>query len=891
MAGTQDQQKQGTSAEELMEGSTPMMKQYLEVKAKYPDNLVFYRLGDFYEMFYDDAVKASRLLNLTLTRRGTNNGKPIPLAGVPFHAVDNYVARLIRMGESVVICEQNEEPGKGKVKIFTRKISRIITPGTATDDGIAPDREDNLIACVCRGKAYYGLAALSLGSGRFTTTVAASEREVRLFLDRTSPAEVVCPEEFEEGDLFEGISSRKRIPAWNFEPATCYRLLCSQFGTQSLFGFGVEDLEEGIMAAGALLAYVRTTQSGPMAHVKSLKRDESGSCVLLDRTAQRNLELFENLRGGSEGTLVSVLDRCSTAMGSRALRRMIAEPLRSIEETNRRLDIVGALIEHGGGKLAALLDEAGDLERVSARVGLGTSRPKDMMVLRSALAAAPQIKEELESSGSEALKAASEKIVPLPDVLDLLKRAITEVPSTFIRDGGVIADGYSEELDSLRALMSGSGDMLARLEEREREETGIQTLRVGFNSVSGYYIEMPRSQGVNAPDRYHRKQTLKNVERYTTPELRELEEKALNAKERSLELEKELYDDLLVKLRARLDGITALASALSSIDALQSFAAVSEEHGYVRPELTNSSEVEIREGRHPVIETLTSRPFVSNSLSMGQKRLAVITGPNMGGKSTFMRQAAIICIMAKAGCFVPAASARIGDIDRIFTRIGASDDLVSGRSTFMVEMEEAASILNNATQRSLVIMDEIGRGTSAVEGEALAHAIACYLCERCRCISLFSTHYAGISDLSKTRPDVLSLCFKAEESGGRIVFLYHASEGSQQYSYALEVAKLAGLPGEALGWARVQIGKRGADAAPAASPAPASGQPAAGPSEAAAAPAPAAMAPAPEPEIVRVEVKPHAFNELLGVDVNSMTPLQALNELSRLSELAHAEDK
>ncbi len=883
---TGEQHSKAQDAEALMEGSTPMMKQYLEVKAKYPDTLVFYRLGDFYEMFYDDAVKASRLLNLTLTRRGTNNGKPIPLAGVPFHAVDNYVARLIRMGESVVICEQNEEPGKGKVKIFTRKISRIITPGTATDDGIAPDREDNLIACVCRGKAYYGLAALSLGSGRFTTTIAATGREVRLFLDRASPAEVVCPEEFEEGDLLEGISSHKRIPAWNFEPATCYRLLCSQFGTQSLFGFGVEDLEDGICAAGALLAYVKTTQSGPMAHVRSLRRDDSGSCVLLDRTAQRNLELFENLRGGSEGTLVSVLDRCATAMGSRALRRMIAQPLRNQDKANARLDVVGALVEAGSGKLQALLSEAGDLERVGARIGLGTSRPKDMMVLRSALAAAPQIKAELEATGDAALKHAAEGVVPLPDVLDLLNRAIAEVPSTFIRDGGVIADGYSEELDSLRALMSGSGDMLARLEEKEREETGIQALRVGFNSVSGYYIEMPRSQGANAPERYHRKQTLKNVERYTTPELRELEEKALNAKERSLELEKELYDDLLQKLRARLEGITALASALSNIDALASFAAVSDEHGYVRPELSSGSEIEIREGRHPVIETLTSRPFVSNSLKMGEKRLAVITGPNMGGKSTFMRQAAIICIMAKAGCFVPAASARIGDIDRIFTRIGASDDLVSGRSTFMVEMEEAAAILNNATQRSLVIMDEIGRGTSAVEGEALAHAIACYLVERSRCIALFSTHYAGISDLSKTRPDVLSLCFKAEESGGRIVFLYHASEGSQQYSYALEVAKLAGLPGEALAWARGEIGSRGRQDTAAAQQAT---QAQHGAMAAADSGKAAAVREAQAKAVERL-VKPKAFSELLGVDVNSMTPLQALNELSRLRDLARAEE-
>ncbi len=885
-----EHEKTGFVSEDLIKGSTPMMKQYLEVKSKYPDTLVFYRLGDFYEMFYDDAVKASRLLNLTLTRRGTNNGKPIPLAGVPFHAVDNYIARLIRMGESVVICEQNEESGKNKTKLFTRKISRIITPGTATDDGIAPDRKDNLIACVCRGKSYFGLAALSMGSGRFVASIAASVKEARLFLDRINPAELVCPEEFEEQELFENIASVKHTPLWNYEPSTCYRLLCSQFGTHSLFGFGVEDLEDGICAAGALLSYVKTTQNGPLAHIKSLRRDESGSCVLLDRTAQRNLELFENLRGGSEGTLISILDRCSTAMGSRCLRSMIAKPLRDISITASRLDIVEALMKEDLDLLSSLLDEAGDLERVSARIGLGTSRPKDMMVLRSALGAAPRIKDLLEKSGSEVLKKAAGRIIPLPDIFNLLKRAIAEVPSTFLRDGGVIATGYNDELDSLRKLMSGSSDLLSEMEAREREQTGIQTLRVGFNSVSGYYIELPRSQGDKAPERYHRKQTLKNVERYTTPELRELEEKTLNAKERSLALEKELYDTLLSTLREKLEGISNLANELSRLDALKSFAEVSADRGYVRPELTENSEIEIIKGRHPVIETLTSKPFVSNSLSLGEKRLAVITGPNMGGKSTFMRQTAIICIMAKAGCFVPAARARIGDIDRIFTRIGASDDLVSGRSTFMVEMEEAASILNNATPRSLVIMDEIGRGTSAVEGEALALSIANYLCSRSHSISLFSTHYAGISELSSSRSDVLSLCFKAQEIEGRIVFLYHACEGSQQYSYALEVAKLAGIPDEALCMARSEIEKRGNpqtevpntnNAAPSDDP-DKEEKTRGGATDAVYSDTPANASMHDGDNRVKSSL---VIQKLEMMDVNSLTPLQALNELARLKDL------
>lgn len=797
-----------SSIKELKDSSTPMMKQYFEVKEKYPHDLVFYRLGDFYEMFFDDAVKASRLLNLTLTHRGTNKGQPIPLAGVPFHAVDNYISRLIRMGESVVICEQveNKNPeSKSKTKTFYRKVSRIVTPGTATDDGIAPDREDNIIACVAQSDNCYGVAYLSLGAGIFKASLARDLKELSLYLEKINPVEIVYSEDFPHKESFAFCKSTKEIPAWSFELQNCYRLLCKQFHTQTLFGFGIENIEEGISAAGALLSYVSSTQSGSIEHIRSISHDDQSMQLLLDQTAQRNLELTSNLRGEFKGSLLSVLDKTATAMGSRMLRRMLLEPLRDNTAVNKRLDVVEALLQCDCSDLFSMLDQIGDLERISARIGLSTARPKDLMVLRDALKIVPQIKVFLEHSQQEILISLSKELDPLESTRDLLIKAIQETPSTFLRDGNVFADGYNAELDELRQLMSGSSDLLSAMEEREKATTGIATLKVGFNSVSGYFIEVPRSQSENVPDTYHRKQTLKNNERYTTQELRELEEKTLSAQERSLQLEKELYDELLGILQQELPQLTKLSTKLATLDAQLSLAKVADEYHYVRPELTQNSVVSITNGRHPVIETLTSYPFVANSVSMGVERMLIITGPNMGGKSTYMRQTALICIMARAGSFVPAEHALIGDIDRIFTRIGASDDLVSGRSTFMVEMEEASNILNNATSKSLILMDEIGRGTSAIEGAALALAIATFLANKLNCLSLFSTHYSEICKLEGQYPQVRNLCFKADEKAGRIVFLYHVSSGSIAHSYAIEVGRLAGLPPEVISIAKKAI--------------------------------------------------------------------------------------
>ncbi|PWM81955.1 MAG: DNA mismatch repair protein MutS [Succinivibrio sp.] len=789
--------------EELMQNATPMMRQYLEIKAQYPNTLVLYRLGDFYELFYEDAKKVAKLLDLTLTRRGSNNGDPIPMAGVPFHAVDNYIARLIKMGESCVICEQQGTPGAQKTMI--RKVSKIITPGTVTEEGIAPDRQDVFTACIYKGKHYYGLAYISLGSGLFKTTICPTKTELKLYIEKISPIEIVYEENFKEIDLFEEIHSRKALAPWNFKFETGYKLLCSQFGTNSLFGFDIENLEDGICAAGALLAYVKNTQNVPLEHIKSISRDDNSEFVLLDHCAQRNLEILSNLKGEKQGSLLSVLDNALTPMGQRLTRRMLVEPLRNNDLINQRLDIVEALCNSDNEILSQSLERIGDIERIVARIGLSSSKPKDLAVLRDSLKLVPDLKNFLLKSGQKALISLNEKVDPLFDVVALLTSAIKDFPSTFLRDGDVIAQGYNEELDSLRELMSGSQELLLKIEQEEREKTGITTLKVNFNSVHGFYIEVSKAQSEKVPDYYIRRQTLKNNERYITPALKELEQKAVSAKERSLELEDELFHAVEHELQQKLPELTRLSQVLSLIDVLNGFAVVSKSGNYVRPQLSNEHIIKIVDGRHPVIEKITDKPFVSNSIELKDKHMLVITGPNMGGKSTYMRQTALITIMARIGCFVPAKEAHIGNVDRIFTRIGASDDLSSGRSTFMVEMEEASSIINNATVNSLVLMDEIGRGTSTYEGSALALSIAQYLCSKVNCFTLFSTHYPEIASLADTYSNVKNICFKATEFDGSIVFLYKANEGSQNYSYAIEVGKLAGLPSEIISYAKKTI--------------------------------------------------------------------------------------
>lgn len=785
-----------TSSEKI----TPMMRQYLEIKQKYPDTLVFYRLGDFYELFYDDAKKASELLNLTLTRRGTNNGDPIPMAGVPFHSVEGYLAKLIKLGESAVICEQVGDPATTK-GMMIRKVSKIITPGTVTDEGIAPDRIDNQIACIFKGKHFYGFASLSLSSGKFKTAVTANEKSLRLLLDTNTPVEILIPENLKTpNSLLDDIVCKKKLAPWYFDFQGAYNLLCKQFGTNSLIGFDIEDLDEGICAAGALLSYVKNTQNVSLQHIRSITRDENSASVILDKCAQRNLELLTNLRGESHGSLLNVLDKTHTPMGSRLLKRFIVEPSRNNQIIENRLNLVEELTKSSEkDNLSKYLSEIGDLERITARIGLNSARPRDLAKLREALSLTPQIKESLNFIEGESFKAFNDKLNPLPQIYELLYKSIALEPSTLLREGNVIADGYNNELDELRELMSGSAKILKEIEDREKKRTGISSLKVNFNQVHGYYIDIPKTHSAKVPENYIRRQTLKNNERFITPELKELEEKTLNAQSRSLIIEKELYGNILQKLQQNLSDLINLASSLSFLDVILSFAKVAESNNYTRPILVNESYIEIKEGRHPVVESLSDSPFMTNNLDLGKnKRIAVISGPNMGGKSTFMRQNALIAIMARIGSFVPAKKAVIGDIDRIFTRIGASDDLASGRSTFMVEMEETATILNNATYQSLVLMDEVGRGTSGEEGSSIAQSIVEYLCEKLKPLTLFSTHYTEVTDLAEKFSNAENLCFNAEEKNGQIYFLYHAETGKQSKSFGIEVAKLAGLPYEVI---------------------------------------------------------------------------------------------
>ena len=868
--------------EQNLASLTPMMRQYFEIKQQYPDTLVFYRLGDFYELFFDDAKEAAALLDLTLTRRGSNQGKPIPMAGVPFHSIDSYLAKLIKMGRSAVICEQVGDP-KNSRGMMERKISKVLTPGTVTDEGIAPEHQDNCIVSICKGHNYYGFACLSLSSGEFKAAVAASEDKLRLLIEKHNPAEIVCPENFKPQTLTQGCACTKELAPWYFDFQTCYRALCTQFATASLFGFDLEDLEEGICAAGALLAYVKDTQHTALNHIRRISREESRAYVILDQCAKRNLELLTNLRGERRGSLMAVLDKTRTPMGQRLLARCLTEPLRDNAVVNARLDMVEALSKFEKlSELSDLLSTCGDVERAVARIALRTARPKDLVMLRATLDAVPQFKELLTTDTSQVLSEHplqnfAQSLNPHADLASLLHAAIAEIPASFLRDGGVIAAGFNAELDTLRDLMSGAEDTLTKIETREREATGISTLKVAFNQVHGYYIEVSKAQSMKVPLTYQRRQTLKNSERYITPELKELEEQTLTAKARALSLEKELFANILERLNADIEALTTLAAHLALLDMLHALALCALERHYVRPTLSDEADITIKAGRHPVIESLTTKPFIANDVSFGKQRLIIISGPNMGGKSTFMRQIALITIMARIGSFVPAQAATIGQIDRIFTRIGAADDLASGRSTFMVEMEETASILNNAGPQSLVLMDEVGRGTSTAEGAAIARAITQYLCTHINALTLFSTHYAEITHLEQDYPQICNLCFKAREAQGKVVFLYQAQKGAQSYSYGVEVGKLAGLPNEVIKSAKAAL-QRKLSAPLVDNSTPTAQAPKAGDASSELKAQCASLS-------ATLSAWRPCIQALQALDINALTPLEALNHLSTLQAL------
>jgi DNA mismatch repair protein MutS len=762
-----------------------MMQQYLRIKAEHPDILLFYRMGDFYEMFYADAERASRLLDLTLTARGQSAGAPVTMAGVPAHSVEQYLAKLVKLGESVAICEQvgDVATAKGPVE---RQVTRIVTPGTLTDSALLDDKAENILLALAVDKAAVGLAWLSLASGTLRVAEVAPQALANE-LRRIGPAEILVAEGVDLPGYF-----ITRLAAWQFEPDSGKKRLLEQLGAASLAGYGVEDFSLAIGACGALLDYAKKTQGQALAHVTAVGAERSGEYLRLDAATRRNLELTETLRGEPAPTLYSQLDRCASGMGSRLLRHWLHHPLRDRTAVAKRHAAVDALLS-ASSPVHAVLRRVADVERITARIALKNARPRDLSGLRDSVGLLPDLRKAIPAA-SELLQSLQTDLATPESCLELLAKAIAPEPSAMLRDGGVIADGYSAELDELRGLQTGAGQFLVELEARERSRTGIPNLRVAYNHVHGYYIEVTNSHAEKIPEEYRRRQTLKNAERYITPELKTFEDKALSARDRSLALEKTLYDELLAKLAMHLPELQRIARALAQLDVLAAFATVAAERGYCMPEFVNDIRVDIDAGRHPVVEGQVER-FIANDTRLAPARqLLLITGPNMGGKSTYMRQVALIALLAHTGSFVPANAARLGPIDQIFTRIGAADDLAGGRSTFMVEMTESAAILHNATAQSLVLMDEVGRGTSTFDGLALAWAIARQLLERNKALTLVATHYFEMTRIALEYKEAATVHLDAVEHKDSIVFLHAVEEGPASQSYGLQVAQLAGVP-------------------------------------------------------------------------------------------------
>ncbi|QBQ97784.1 DNA mismatch repair protein MutS [Paraburkholderia pallida] len=801
---------------------TPMMQQYLRIKADHPGTLVFYRMGDFYELFFEDAEKAARLLDLTLTQRGASAGNPIKMAGVPHHAVEQYLAKLVKLGESVAICEQIGDPATSKGPV-ERKVMRVVTPGTLTDAALLSDKNDVYLMAVCPGHnrrgvtVNVGLAWLNLASGALRLAEVAPEQVAAAF-ERIRPAEILVAEMPAESSGWApptgtgvGSGAMTRVPAWHFDVASGKQRLCDQLDVASLDGFGAQALTSACGAAGALLLYAAATQGQQLRHVRSLKVEAESEYIGLDPATRRNLELTETLRGTESPTLCSLLDTCSTAMGSRLLRHWLHHPPRDAGIAQMRQQAIGALLEApppaSVETLRGALRQIADVERITGRLALLSARPRDLSSLRDTFATLPVLREQIAAMGgaSATLAHIVEALEPPVECADLLQRAVAPEPAAMVRDGGVMARGYDAELDELRDLSENCGQFLIDLEARERTRTGIGNLRVEYNKVHGFYIEVTRGQTDKVPDDYRRRQTLKNAERYITPELKAFEDKALSAQERALAREKALYDALLQSLLPFIPDCQRVAAALAELDLLAAFAERARALDWNAPEFSAAPGIEIEQGRHPVVEAQVEQ-FIANDCTLtAERKLLLITGPNMGGKSTFMRQNALIALLAYVGSYVPARRARFGPIDRIFTRIGAADDLAGGRSTFMVEMTEAAAILNDATPQSLVLMDEIGRGTSTFDGLALAWAIARHLLTSNGCHTLFATHYFELTQLPTEFAQAANVHLSAVEHGHGIVFLHAVSEGPANQSYGLQVAQLAGVPNPVIRAARKHL--------------------------------------------------------------------------------------
>jgi DNA mismatch repair protein MutS len=781
---------------------TPMMQQYLRIKAQHPDVLLFYRMGDFYEMFYDDARRAAQLLDIALTQRGASAGAPIPMAGVPAVTLDTYLAKLVRKGESVAICEQSGVAGKVKGPM-ERNVVRIVTPGTITDEALLEERRDTLLASVYGVNGRFGLAWLDLSAGRFSVMELAGVAALEAEIERLRPAELLAPDGAQP--VLAPSSGPKERPwrlraPWHFDTDSATRALTEQFRTRDLAGFGCADKPLAIAAAGALLAYVRETQKSALPHLLSIATEERDAALIMDPATRRNLELDESLAGKPEMTLAGVFDRTATAMGGRMLRRWLHRPLRDRGALRARYQAVATLMEGAlHTSLAEPLKAIGDLERILARIALRSARPRDLTQLRAALAVLPELRRILGPVSSPLLEKLvaelSQRQECHRDDHALLTEALVESPPHYLRDGGVIAAGYDAELDELRLLGSDTEQFLLDLEKKERERSGLSSLKLGFNRVQGFYIEVNRSQADRVPAEYLRRQTVKSAERFITPELKSFEDKVLGARDRALAREKELYEALLDHLTQRLPALQSATAAIAQIDVLSCFAERAASLDCVQPELVDVPMLLIDGGRHPVVERAGREPFVPNDLRFDDsRRMLIITGPNMGGKSTYMRQTALIVILAHIGCYVPARRAVLGPMDRIFTRIGASDDLAGGRSTFMLEMTETANILNNATAMSLVLMDEVGRGTSTFDGLSLAWACAAFIANKIRAFTLFATHYFELTSLAGEAPGVANVHVEAVEHGDALVFLHSVKEGPANQSYGLQVAALAGIP-------------------------------------------------------------------------------------------------
>lgn len=789
---------------------TPMMQQYLAIKAEHPNHLLFYRMGDFYELFYEDAQNAAQLLDITLTARGKSGGAPIPMAGIPHHSAEGYLAKLVKLGKSVAICEQIGDPATSKGPV-ERKVVRIITPGTLVEDALLEEKSENLLCAVCETQKQIGLSYLDVTSGRFETTQIENQEQLLAELERIKPVEIIVPKASEFGEEIRSLLPQSSLlqpyPAWHFDSDTCRTNLCRHFATQDLIAFGCERAPASIAASGALLHYAQAMLQNDISHIRSLQTYQVSDSLVLDAISRRNLEIDTNLNGGSAHTLAALLDQTVTAMGSRLLKRWLNQPLNDHKILTARQDAIADLLAQSQlDELRSELKNIGDLERILGRVALGSARPRDLLQLSRSLNTLPQLQQLLGTYEAKRLQQLSKKISQFPDIAARLDKAIIDNPPVLIRDGGVIADGFDADLDELRGLKENAGQYLLDLEEREKQKTGISTLKVGYNRVHGYYIEVSKLQSEQVPAEYVRRQTLKAQERYITPELKTFEDKILSANEKALAREKWLYQQLIEELNQDLAPLQLCAQGLAELDLLANLAEQALRLDLSRPMLSEQAGIEIEQGRHLTVESMCTDPFIANDCTFDRKRrLQIITGPNMGGKSTFMRQTALIVLMAYIGSYVPARSATIGPVDRIFTRIGASDDLTSGRSTFMVEMTETANILHHATEKSLILMDEVGRGTSTFDGLALAWSIAEEMAQKIKGMCLFATHYFELTALANDYANTVNIHLDAIEHHDKIVFLHQVQEGPASQSYGLQVAALAGVPDHVISRAKEHL--------------------------------------------------------------------------------------